>query len=409
MPELLAPAADESMITAASQGGADAVYFGVSSLNMRQGARNFHVDNLKQLVERCHELDLLAYLTVNTIVYDSEIDQMNSILDKAAEAKVDSLICWDPAVVTAAGERGLNIHLSTQASVSNTASAKFWKEKGVSRVILARELSLEQIAVIKRDSGVEVESFIHGALCVALSGRCMMSHYHTGRSGSRGECVQPCRREYEVRDVETGDMYRVGNHYVMSPRDLSTLPFIDKLMDCGIDCFKIEGRNRSPEYVKTVTKCYRIAMEAAVEDKLDQELIDRLKARLVRVYSRGFSDGFYFGLPAGDSWAGNTGSSATHKKVYVGLVKKFYKKVMAAEVLLQNRDLAVGEQIMAIGPTTGVINHTVKEIQIDHNSVETAKKGSFIALKTDEIWRRGDKLYILVPVVPLAEEVDQAE
>jgi putative protease len=371
---------------------------------MRQGARNFQLHNLNGLVERCHELGLLAYLTVNTIVFDSEMDMMSSILDEAVKAKVDSLICWDPAVVKAAGDRGLNVHLSTQASVANTAAAKFWKEQGVSRVILARELSLEQIAVIKRDSGVEVESFVHGALCIAHSGRCMLSHYHTGRSGSRGECVQPCRREYNVRDVETGHEYRIGNHYVMSPKDLCTLPFIDKLIDCGIDCFKIEGRNRSPEYVKTVTRCYRTAMEAAMDYKLTKDLIDELKTEMLTVYNRGFSDGFYFGLPAGDSWAGNTGSAATHKKVYVGLVKKFYKKVMAAEVLLQNRAITVGEEVIVIGPTTGVINHSIEEIQIDRVSVQNAPKGALIAIKAEELWREGDKLYIMVPVVPLPEQ-----
>ena len=401
MAELLAPAADESMITAAAQGGADAVYFGVSSLNMRQGARNFQLENLKELADTCHDLGLLAYLTVNTIVYDPEMDQMKKILDEAAAAKVDSLICWDPAVVMGARERGLNIHLSTQASVSNTESAKFWKSMGVSRVILARELSLEQIAVIKRDSGVEVESFVHGALCLALSGRCMLSHYHTGCSGSRGSCVQPCRREYEVRDIETGDRFRVGDTYILSPRDLCALPFIDKLLDCGIDCFKIEGRNRSPEYVKTITRCYKIAMEAAVNDELEQDLIDTLKAEMMTVYNRKFSDGFYFGLPASDAWSGNTGSSATHRKVYVGLVKKFYKKVMAAEVLLQNRALSVGEQVMVIGATTGVVNHTVTQIQKNHESVDSAKKGDLVAIKADEKWRAGDKLYILEPVVPL--------
>ena len=403
-PELLAPAASNSMIAAAAQGGADAVYFGLSALNMRKGAKNFDISQLPKTVEYCRSLGLRCFLTVNTIVFNDEQEKVKDILDAAADAKVDAVIAWDPAVIMEAKARGLEIHLSTQASVANTNAARFWGEQGVSRVILARECTLEQIAQIKRDAGVEVECFVHGAMCLALSGRCLLSHYTTSCSGNRGQCVQPCRREYEIRDVETGDKYKVGDHYVLSPRDLCTLPFIDLLIQAGIDCFKIEGRNRSPEYVRTVTSCYSEAITAALEDRLDQPLIDELRAKMTKVYNRHFSDGFYFGLPAEGGWAGHTGSAATHRKVFIGQVTKFYQKISVAVVKLAGRHLAVGEDIILIGPTTGVVHYKIPEIQIEHENVDRAEKGAKIAVKTDIRWRPGDKVFILEPVVPLPEQ-----
>ena len=403
LPELLAPAASESMIVAAAQGGADSVYFGLSALNMRRGAKNFDITQLNKIVELCHNKGLKSYLTVNTIVFDEEMKKVSKILDAALEAKVDSIIAWDPAVITLARKRSLEVHLSTQASVANSQAALFWKAQGISRIILARELSLEQIARIKKESGVEVECFVHGALCLAISGRCLLSHYSTSCSGNRGECLQPCRREYEIRDSETGDRFTVGNHYVLSPRDLCALPFLDLLIAAGVDCFKIEGRNRSPEYVRIVTSAYRQAIEAATEKKLGQDLIDLLSSSMTKVYNRRFSDGFYFGLPAEGGWAGHTGSAATHRKVYVGRVVKFYSKVSAAVVKLQGRHLCKGEEVLIIGSSTGVLHYRIPELQIEHRSVDRAEKSSRVAVKTDRKWRPGDKVFVFEETVPLAE------
>ncbi len=402
-PELLAPAATKSMISAAAQGGADAVYFGLSALNMRRGAKNFDISQLPKTVEYCRSHNLKCYLTLNTILFDDEMAKLDDMVDAAADAKVDAVIAWDPAVIMAAKKRNLEIHLSTQASVANTDAARFWHQQGISRVILARECSLEQVAKIKRDSGVEVECFVHGAMCLALSGRCLLSHYTTRCSGNRGQCVQPCRREYEIRDVETGDRYKVGDNYVLSPRDLCALPFVDLLIQAGIDCFKIEGRNRSPEYVRTVTSCYAEAITASLEDRLDQPLIDELRGRMLKVYNRYFSDGFYFGLPADGGWAGHTGSAATHRKVYVGRVKKFYQKISVAVVKLEGRHLAVGEDVILIGPSTGVVHYRVPELQINHQIVEKADKGCEVAVKTSCRWKPGDKVFIMESVVPLPE------
>ena len=403
-PELLAPAATHSMVAAAAQGGASAVYFGLSALNMRKGAKNFDIGQLPKTVDYCRSLGLKCYLTLNTIVFDDEVAKVNDILDAAAKVSVDAVIAWDPSVIMEARARDLEVHLSTQASVANTAAARFWKEQGISRVILARECSLEQVAQIKRDSGVEVECFVHGAMCLALSGRCLLSHYTTSCSGNRGQCVQPCRREYEIRDVETGDKYKVGDNYVLSPRDLCALPFIDLLIQAGIDCFKIEGRNRSPEYVRTVTSSYSEAITAVLEGSFEQQLIDELRQRMTKVYNRNFSDGFYFGLPAHGGWAGNTGSAATHRKVFIGRVKKYYKKISVAVVKLENRHLAIGDDVILIGPKTGVVHLKIPEIEIEHQKVERAEKGTLIAVKTDTRWRPGDKLFILEPVVPLTDQ-----
>jgi len=398
-PELLAPASEPAMVTAAAQGGADAVYFGLSALNMRDGARNFHLEQLAGTVDRCRDLGLRAYLTVNTLVFDDEGDLVRRMLDEAVRTGVSAVIGWDPAVVTAAVERGLEVHLSTQASVANVAAARFWKSQGVSRVILARELSLEQVAHIKREAGLEIECFVHGALCLAVSGRCLLSLYTSGCSGNRGRCVQPCRREYEVRDVETGDRFRVGNHFVLSPRDLCALPFVDRLMDAGVDCFKIEGRNRSPEYVRVVVSCYRRAIEAARRGELTQDLVDERRLELQSVYNRNFSDGFYFGLPAAGGWAGLTGSAATHRKVFVGKVVNFYRRHSVAVLHLHGRHVAEGDDVMVIGPTTGVIHQRVDELQIEREPVSVAPKGGLVAVKTREPWRRGDKVFTFEPVV----------
>jgi len=396
-PELMAPASEFSMIAAAALGGADAVYCGVSSLNMRRGARNFDPAQLPEVVGRCHEQGMRCYLTLNTIIFDEEMDKVRAVLDRALSAGVDAIIAWDMGVVEEARKRGARVHLSTQASVSNVPTARFWKERGVSRIILARELSLEQVARIRKEVDVEVECFVHGAMCVALSGRCLLSHYTTGRSGNRGQCVQPCRREYEIRDTETGDRYIVGNSYVLSPRDLCAISFVDLLMATGADAFKIEGRNRPPEYVRVVVECYRKAIDAVRSGEFDQSLIDELEARMQRVYHRGFSSGFYRGLPAGAGWSGSSGTAATHRKVYVGRVVNYYRRIGVAEISLDNRSLLRGEEITVIGPTTGVLFGRADEMQVDHRVVERGDKGTRVAVRTREVWRRGDKIFVFEP------------
>lgn len=398
-PELMAPVASRAMLEAAAQGGADAVYFAAGAFNMRRGVRSFDRNQLPSVVGRAHELGLRAFVTLNTLIFDDELDRLATVLDDVTAAGADAVIAWDPSVVALARERGLEIHLSTQASVANAAAARFWAAQGVTRIVLARELSLEQVAALRRAVEVQIEVFVHGALCLAVSGRCLLSQYLTGLSGNRGRCVQPCRRTYEIRDTETGDRMQVDDRYVLSPRDLCAVGFVDLLIAAGVDAFKIEGRNRSPEYVREVTACYRAASEAALEGRLDADLIVEFRSRMARVYNRGFSDGFYFGMPAGDGWAGRTGTAATHRKVYVGRVVNYYARARAAEVALEGASLSQGDDLVVVGRTTGVVNQRVASLQIEREAVASAPRSVRVALRTDVPWRRGDKVFRFEPVV----------
>lgn len=400
LPELLAPAGEWPMLAAAVKAGADAVYFGVKQLNMRITAKNFEVNELAKIVDYCHKHKVKAYLALNTIIYDDEQDKVKKILETAKKAGIDAVICWDFSVVKECEKLGLPIHLSTQASVSNFESLLFLKKniKNLKRIIFARELSLKQIEdIVKRirryKIGIEVETFVHGAMCVSISGRCFLSQFLFNKSANRGDCLQPCRRNYVIKDFEEAHELEIGENYVLSPKDLCTLEFIDKLVKAGIDVFKIEGRNRSPEYVKVVVECYRKAIDACFENKFDDKLKLKLIKRLKEVYNRGFSSGFYLGKPV-DQWTDEYGSKATKKKQYVGYVKNYFKNVKAAEIKLEAGDVKAGENVLVIGPTTGVIEFKIKSMEINHQSTKKGKKGQRIAIKVDKLVRENDKVFL---------------
>lgn len=391
MVELLAPVSDRVMLKAALDAGADCVYFGLKKLNMRATARNFTLEELPEIVKQCHDNKVKVFLTVNTIVYDHELDDVKKVIAGAKAAKVDNIICWDLAVIQECKKQGMPFHISTQASVANTEAAKFYKELGAERIVLARECKLAQIKEIKKKAGIEIEAFIHGAMCVSVSGRCFMSQHLFKRSANRGDCLQPCRREYKILDEENNELI-LGESYVMSPKDLCALPFIDKLIEAGIDCFKIEGRVRSPEYVKTVVSAYRAAIDAYEKGEFNKKLADRLVEKLKTVYNRRFSRGFYLGLPTADDFTDAGGSKATQKKVYVGYITNYYKEPGVAAIKLEAGELKKGDKIMIQGEKTGVQEQTVESMEINKKPVEKAEK-EMVGIKLNFTARENDKVY----------------
>jgi putative protease len=392
-PELLAPAGDFTCLEAALQAGADAVYFGVGDLNMRVTARNFGRDDLPEISRRCRAAGARAYLALNTIVFGDEREAIRSLL-KAALGQVDAVICWDPAVIGLCRELGHEIHISTQASVANPDAAAFYKTLGATRVVPARECSLAEVKRIREQAGIEVETFVHGAMCVSFSGRCFLSQDVFGKSGNRGACLQPCRREYRVTEVEDGDEYILGEDYVMSARDLCTIPFFEQVIEAGIDSCKIEGRNRNPEYVDTVTRCYRRAIDAYFAGTLDQSLKDELMATLHGVFHRTFSDGFYHGRPVA-SFTQSRGSQAEYRKESVGLVTNYYKRIRVVEIQVQSNSFSPGDELMIQGPTTGVVRFSPDEILVEGEPVEAAPR-AIVTCKLAERVRPGDKVFIRV-------------
>lgn len=387
-PELVSPAGDWISLRAAIDAGADAIYFGLKEFSMRASAKNFKLSELKKVVELCHRNKVKAYLTLNTIIYENELNKIKRILKKVKQAKVDSIHAWDMSVIAEARRLRIPIHLSTQASVSNSDAARFYKKLGISRIILARECSLKQIKEIKkRLKGLEIEVFVHGAMCVSISGRCFISQFLFNKSANRGECLQPCRREYIVKDVEEKHRLKLGNNYILSPKDLCCLPFIDKLMKAGVDAFKIEGRNRAPEYVKVVTEAYR----QAIDHGYSPALLEKVK----RVYNRGFCSGFYLGLPRAKDWTDTYGSKATTRKQQIGYVKNFYNKVGVAEIKLEAGRIKLGDTIMFQGNKTGVYEQEIASMEINHKSVRKARKGQGAGIKLDKKVRENDKVYLI--------------
>lgn len=387
-PELISPVQDFTSLRAAIDAGADAVYFGLKDLSMRAKAKNFNISELKKITELCHKNKVKAYLALNTIIYENEIKKIKEILKKVKQAKIDGVHAWDMSVVKEALRLKIPVHLSTQASVSNSEAALFYKKLGVKRIILARECSLQQIKEIKKKvKGLEIEVFVHGAMCVSVSGRCFISQFLFNKSANRGECLQPCRRQYFIEDIEEGHRLKLGKDYVMSPKDLCALPFIDRLKKAKIDAFKIEGRNRSPEYVKEVTETYR----TAIDKGYNKALLDKVKS----VYNRGFSSGFYFGLPTDDDWAKSYGSTAKTRKVYAGKILHFYNKINVAEVSIEAHELKKGDKIIVQGQTTGVFEQKLKSMEINHKKTDKAKKGKVIAIKLEKKARANDKLFII--------------
>ena len=399
-PELLSPASDFVSLRAAIQGGCDSVYFGVKELNMRMAAKNFKLSEIKKVVDVCHKNNVKAYLTLNVVIYDNEIKKLKKIMEKAGKAKIDGIICWDFSVIRLARKLNIPFHISTQASASNFDAVKFYSKLGAKRIILARELNLKQIKKIinrikKERLNIGVETFVHGAMCISISGRCFLSQKLFGKSANRGECLQPCRRSYRITDKETGDELDVGRDYVLSPKDLCALPFIDKLISLGISTFKIEGRNRNPEYVKTVTECYREAIDAVYEKRFDKKLVKNLVQRLKRVYNRGFSSGFYLGLPTDEDYTKYYGSAAKTKKDYIGFVRNYYRKPGVAEIKLEANSVKLGDNIMFQGNKTGVFEQKIKSMEIKNKKVERAAKGMVVGVKVDKVVRKNDRVYLL--------------
>ncbi|MGA7722288.1 MAG: peptidase U32 family protein [Ignavibacteriaceae bacterium] len=398
IPELMSPAGDWTMLSTAINAGANAVYFGVDKLNMRAKAANFTIDELPQIAEICKSKNVKTYLTLNTIVFEEEIDELDKIISAAKSAGIDRIICWDLAAAQICKKYEMPFCISTQASVSNSLSAALYKQLGAVRIVLARECSLKEIKRIRANTDMEIEAFIHGAMCIAVSGRCFMSHHLFGPSANRGECIQPCRREYEVIDTITGKPMIIGEDYVLSAKDLCTVEFIDKLIEAGIDSFKIEGRKRSPEYVAKVVSVYRRAIDLYYELKLTEEIKKQFLIELEEVYNRGFSSGFYFGKPGADDYADIYGSKATTKKEYVGKVLNYYKKSKIAYVELESGKIAVDDRILIIGPTSGVIDLTLNTIIKDEVEINKAEKSDRITFPCNFQVRPHDRVYLITPV-----------
>lgn len=397
-PELMAPAGDWTMLRTAIKSGADAVYFGVDKLNMRAKAKNFAVDELPDISKFCRSKKVKTYLTLNAIVFEDELSEAEQIIKAAKKAKIDRVICSDLAVAELCNKNKMPFCISTQSSISNSLSASVYKKFGAVRIVLARECSLDEIKKIRKNTDLEIEAFIHGAMCIAVSGRCFMSHHLFRQSANRGECVQPCRREYEVYDTATNKSLLIGDDYVLSPKDLCTIEFIDQLIEAGIDSFKIEGRKRSPEYVATTVLVYRKAIDLYFKKKLTSEKKKEFLKELETVYNRGFSTGFYFGKPSSEDYAGVEGSKATTRKVYVGKVLNYFKKPKAAHILLESGNIKLNDRLLITGETTGLVDITLKKIIVDENSSQSAKKGDEVTFVTPELVRRNDKVYLVEEV-----------
>ena len=410
--EIMAPAGNFECLHAAIQGGADSVYFGVERLNMRShSANNFRMSDLKEICSICREHGVKSYLTLNIVLYNDDLEDMRQTLDAAREAGITAVIASDMAAILYAREIGLEVHISTQLSVSNFEALKFYS-RYADVIVLARELNLHQVKEIKeciRTEGitgpsgrpVEIEMFAHGALCMAISGKCYLSLHEYGASANRGSCYQICRRGYEVTDLETGSRLVVDNKYIMSPKDLCTIEFMDKIIDAGVTVFKIEGRARSAEYVKRTASCYRRAADAVCEGRYSPELAAELKKELSEVFNRGFWDGYYQGARLGE-WSEVYGSKATRKKVYSGKITNWFGKIGVAEILVESAPLKTGDRILVMGPSTGVVEMDVPEIRVDLKPVSEAVKGEYCSIPVDASLlegcdgklRRSDKVYI---------------
>lgn len=406
--ELMAPAGSREALVAARQGGANAVYFGIEGLNMRSRAgANFTIDDLPELVAWCREAGMKSYLTVNTIIYDDDIDYMRRIVDAARAAGVSAIIATDIATIAYARAIGQPVHISTQVNVSNVEAVRFYSQ-WADVMVLARELTLDQVShihsVIARDDirgpqgePVRLEMFCHGALCMAVSGKCYMSLHECGTSANRGECRQVCRRSYILTDRDTGDELAIDRKYIMSPKDLKTIHFLNKMVDAGVRVFKIEGRARGPEYVRTVTECYHEALQAVCDGTYgDAERLRDWDGRLAKVFNRGFWDGYYLGQRLGE-WTDKYGSSATRVKQYAARATRYYPRLGVTEFLVEAGEVAVGDEVVVIGPTTGAVPFTVEEMRLDVDPVPHAVKGQLFSVKTPERVRPGDRLYRWLP------------
>lgn len=405
--DLMAPVGSYESLMAAIQAGSNSIYFGIEQLNMRaRSSNNFTFDDLRNIVSICEEHNVKTYLTVNTIIYDEEMEKMHKVVDAAAENHVTAIIASDIAVMQYARSKGVEVHASTQLNISNIEAITFFAQF-CDVMVTARELSLDQVKYItdqirQRDIRgpkgelVKIEIFCHGALCMAVSGKCYLSLHEYNHSANRGACLQACRRAYRVTDIESGDELEIDNKYIMSPKDLCTIGFVNKIIDAGVSVLKIEGRARSCEYVKTVVECYDQALNSCFDGTYNREKIDGWKKRLETVFNRGFWDGYYMGQRLGE-WSEVYGSRATKTKVYLGKVLNFFSKINVAEIKLETaEELNVGDEILITGTTTGALQQTVDEIREDLKPVQKVVQGSLFSIKTNDVVRRGDKLYRIV-------------
>ncbi|MEG1909952.1 MAG: peptidase U32 family protein [Bacteroidales bacterium] len=406
--EIMSPVGSYESLYAAIQGGANAIYFGVGQLNMRaKSANNFDLADLAKIASICKEHQIRSYLTLNTIIYDTELPLMRSIIQAAKEQGISAVIASDLAVITFAHSLHLEVHISTQCNITNIEAVRFFA-RYADVMVTARELSLQQVAAIIQQiedenicgpggKKVEIEIFAHGALCMAVSGKCYLSLDHYNQSANRGSCLQLCRRPYKVTDTDGKNELLIDNQYILSPKDLKTLDFIDRIAKAGVKVLKIEGRGRSADYVKTVTRVYQEAVQSLSTNEFTPQNLARWNQELSTVYNRGFWDGYYLGQTLGE-WTEQYGSRASLRKIYVGKVSNFFQQINVAEIKMESHDLSVGDAYIITGETTGVYEDTVKEIRVDLKSVSQTRKGELCSLAVTQLVRRGDKLYKLEAV-----------
>lgn len=404
--EIMSPVGSYESLMAAIQGGADSVYFGIEGLNMRaRSSNNFTIEDLHNIVQICQENNIKSYLTVNTIIYDNDLELMKKVVNAAREANLSAIIAADVAVLMYARSIGVEVHLSTQLNITNTEALRFYAQFA-DVVVLARELNLDQVAAIHKDivdqqikgpscELIRIEMFAHGALCMAVSGKCYLSLHEKDLSANRGACNQICRRGYIVKDKDSEIELEIDNEYIMSPKDLKTIHFMNKMMDAGVRVFKIEGRARGPEYVRIVTSCYKEAVQAYCDGTFTQEKINVWNEKLATVFNRGFWDGYYLGQRLGE-WTHRYGSGATKRKVYVGKAIKHFGNIGVTEFLVETQSVKTGDELLITGPTTGAVFLTAEDIRVELNTVDEAVKGDYFSIKTPEKIRPNDQLYKMV-------------
>ena len=407
--EIMAPVGSYESLMAAIQGGANAVYFGIGKLNMRsRSSKNFTLDDLAEISKICHQNNIRSYITLNTVIFDKEIDEVKEIINAAKQNEITAIIASDISVIQYARSQNVEVHMSTQTNITNIETVQFWS-LFADVMVTARELSLVQVAAITRQieerqikgpSGklIQIEIFAHGALCMAVSGKCYLSLDNMNHSANRGACLQLCRRGYKVSDLDGEHELEIDNEYIMSPKDLKTIGFLDKILAAGVRVLKIEGRGRSADYVKVVSQCYREAADAVFEGNYTSENIEIWEQRLKTVYNRGFWDGYYLGKKLGE-WTENYGSLASKKKVYAGLVTNYFSKPGVAEIKLEAQDLNIGDDIQIHGPTTGVYEATISEIRLELEPVSKVEKGLICSIPVNQLVRRMDKVYKIVDTI----------
>ncbi len=404
--EIMAPVGSYESLMAAINAGADSIYFGIEGLNMRsKSANNFTTEDLYKIANICDEHNVKSYLTVNTIIYDEDLSLMRQIIDAAKDSHVSAIIVADVAAMLYAREIGVEVHLSTQLNITNVEALRFYAQFA-DVAVLARELNMEQVSKIYKaiidenitgpmGEPIRIEMFAHGALCMAVSGKCYLSLHEQGKSANRGSCTQICRRSYDVKDKETGIELNIDNNYIMSPKDLKTIHFLNKMLDAGVRVLKIEGRARGPEYVDAVVRAYREAVDSYCAGQYNEEAIAKWDNRLGEVFNRGFWDGYYLGQRLGE-WTSNYGSSATKKKVYVAKVSKYFAKIGVAELSVESGAFSKGQEVLISGPTTGLLRFNVEEIRVDLEPCEATKKGEVCSIPVPDKVRPGDRMYIFV-------------